>query len=85
MPYFHHGQLSPFLAYYAALGDSPQSIIWNALTKPALTASLLLTPENAVALAAFLLPTAALPILGLPVLSIAAPALLLNGLSEPTR
>jgi hypothetical protein len=43
---------------------------------------LLLTPENAVALAAFLLPTAVLPVLGMPVLLIAAPALLLNGLSD---
>ncbi len=76
MPHFHHGALSPFLSYYAPLGDSPQQIVWNALTQPSLTASLLFTRENLNALLAFLL------LLDLPLFLIAAPSLLLNGLSE---
>ena len=82
MPAYHHGQLSPFLSYYASLGDSPQSIVWSALTKPGLTGSLLLTRDNLGALLALLLPLAMLPLLDLPTFLIATPSLLLNGLSE---
>lgn len=82
MPHFHRGQLSPFLSYYAALGDSPQTIVWNALTRPDLTVSLLLTRDNAAALGAFFLPLAFLPLLDLSLFLIATPSLLLNSLSE---
>jgi len=82
MPYFHHGELSPFLSYYALLGSTPQQIAWNALTNPRLTFSLLVTRENGIALLAFLLPLALTPLFDLPILLIAAPALLLNALSE---
>ncbi|MCA1553279.1 MAG: DUF2079 domain-containing protein, partial [Chloroflexi bacterium] len=82
MPLFHRGQLSPFLSYYATLGTTPQSIVWNALTNPALTSSLLFTPVNSAALLAFMLPLAFLPLLDLPTFLIALPALLLDGLSD---
>jgi uncharacterized membrane protein len=82
MPYFHRGELSPFLSYYASLGSTPQQIVWNAIANPALTASLLLTRENGIALLAFMLPLAFAPLLELPVFLIAAPALVLNALSE---
>ncbi|MGQ9627274.1 MAG: DUF2079 domain-containing protein [Anaerolineae bacterium] len=65
---------SPYLSYYRHLGRGPMEIALNLLTHPRLMLEIIATPENAKAMAALLLPFMGIPIFGLPLLLVAAPA-----------
>jgi uncharacterized membrane protein len=65
---------SPFLDYYQGLGQNPVAIAWTLLTQPKALQTYILTPENALAVRALLLPLAGLPIFGLPFALLAAPS-----------
>jgi uncharacterized membrane protein len=82
MPLFRAGKLSPFFSRYSHLGSTPLEIGQTLLTRPRLVADSLLTPANGTMLLSLLLPLAMLPLLDLGVLLIAAPVLIVYGLSN---
>ena len=81
IPYFRPAG-SPFLAFYAGLGDNPISMVWTLLTQPKIFWEYLYTPENGRVLMALLLPLAGLPILGFPFWVLAGPSLGISLLSN---
>ena len=81
-PAVRSGAGSPFMRYYKDFGDNPFSIIFTLLTHPRLTAETLLTQDNLSYMMGLLFPFGFLPILGLPILLIAAPSLGINLLSS---
>jgi uncharacterized membrane protein len=81
-PAVRSGEGSPFMRYYEDFGDNPFSIVFTLLTQPRLTAEILLTQDNLSYMVRLLFPFGFLPILGLPVLLIAAPSLGINLLSS---
>ncbi len=81
-PAVRAGKGSPFMHYYENFGDNPFAIAFTLLTKPQLTAQTLLTTDNLHYMLGLLFPFGFLPIVGLPVLLIAAPSLGINLLSS---
>jgi len=81
-PAVRAGKGSPFMRYYEDFGDNPFSIVFTLLTNPQLTAQTLITSDNLYYMLGLLFPFGLLPILGLPILLIAAPSLGINLLSS---
>ncbi len=81
MPHFRGGEPSPFLSYYSYLGATPAEILRTLLTHPETAAKALLTPTNAGMLLSLLVPLGMLSLLEPGILLIAAPTLLVYGLS----
>lgn len=81
MPAFRAGEGSPFLSYYAYLGETPGEIARTLATQPQVALKALLTPANGEMLLSLLLPLGFLPLLSPGILSIALPTLVSYGLS----
>jgi uncharacterized membrane protein len=73
-----------FIGFYAELGDTPTEIVLTALTRPDLVLKILWQPTRLEYLFNVLTPFAYLPLVGLPILLIAAPSFAINLLSANT-
>ena len=82
IPHFSpEGQSQYFAEFYGWLGASPGEVVTRVLTHPELVLERLAEPSSLQYINRLLLPLAYVPLLGLPTLLLAAPALLLNILS----
>lgn len=76
------GGHSVFLAWFETLGRTPVEVALSPFTKPDQVVALFLRPGSLSALGMLTIPQALLPLLGLPVLIMAAPGLAFSFLSE---
>ncbi len=81
MPHFRGGAGSPFLSYYAYLGETPAAIGRTLVSRPQVALDALLTPTNAQMLVSLLLPLGLLPLLSPGLMLVALPTLVAYGLS----
>jgi uncharacterized membrane protein len=82
IPYFNPaGQSQYFAVYYGWLGKSAQEVLSRLVTHPELVWQRLTQPDSLLYMDRLLRPMAYIPLLGLPMLLLATPALLLNLLS----
>jgi len=81
VPAFHSAD-SPFYAYYATIGGSPEGVLKTALTDPGAIASQLLTDGDLAYLVWLSAPLAGLFVLGPGLAAVALPQFLANGLSD---
>jgi len=83
IPHFNpEGQSSFFSSSYGWLGDSGSEILVRLITHPGLILQRLISHTGPAYLAGLLGPLAYFPLLGLPILLLATPALILNALSD---
>jgi uncharacterized membrane protein len=83
IPHFSpEDQSQYFVIFYGWLGGSAQEIATRLLVHPELVLQRLAEPQSLLYINRLLLPLAYIPLLGLPVLLLMAPALLLNVLSD---
>jgi uncharacterized membrane protein len=83
IPYFSPaGQSQYFTVYYGWLGKSAQEVLTRLVTQPELVWQRLTQPDSLLYMDRLLRPMAYVPLLGLPMLLLAVPALLLNLLSD---
>lgn len=83
IPHFSPEDQSQYFAlFYGSLGDTAGEVALRLLTDPGLVIERLTRPDSLLYMGRLLQPLAYLPLLGLPVLLLGAPALLLNVLSD---
>ncbi|HZS94492.1 MAG TPA: DUF2079 domain-containing protein [Chloroflexota bacterium] len=85
IPHFNPAGASPYLGRYGYLGHGLGAITRTALTDPGLILHTLVSPGRLGYLGNLLTPFGYVPVLGLPVLLLAAPSLAINMLSADPR